>query len=275
MIGTVYAHINRVNEKVYVGQTWDLKRRWDRTAYKGCKLFNRALDKYGWDGFDHVILLQREIAQEELNAFECLWIAILNSNNPKFGYNMTAGGEGVRGLVVSEETREKMRQAGIERGFHPNCRAAQREYMKNRVVSPETREKLRASKIGKPLSDEHKQALRESRKYIPMTCAGWNRGLTLGPRTEEVKEKIRQKLIGHPSWAKPHTEEAKEKIRAAAKNRRPHPQSEETKQAIREKLKGRKRPPELMARIVATRKKNKQNGTNSHDGQPAESFGRE
>jgi group I intron endonuclease len=275
MVGYTYAHINRANEKAYVGQTWDLKTRWSPSAYKGCKLFNRAIEKYGWDGFDHIIIFQGEITQEELNARESLWIAILKSNDPRFGYNMTTGGEGVRGLVITEETREKLRQSGRERGVHPNCRKAQREYMKNRVVSPETRAKIAAAHLGK------KKAYAPWNKGIkrdPEFCRHMSeiqKGKKRGPRSEETKQKIREKFLGHPSWAVPHTEETKARMSEIAKARPPRPQSPEIREKIRQSLKGRKRPPELMARIVATRKKNKQNGTDSHRRQSAESSGSE
>ena len=44
--------------------------RWrNGNGYKPCVAFNRAIEKYGWDGFDHVILYS-ELTREEACAKE-------------------------------------------------------------------------------------------------------------------------------------------------------------------------------------------------------------
>ena len=55
---TVYMHDNKINHKKYIGITsQDPEKRWRQgTNYKTCIAFQRAVDKYGWDGFDHIIL---------------------------------------------------------------------------------------------------------------------------------------------------------------------------------------------------------------------------
>lgn len=54
----VYAHINKVNGKIYIGQTCRKPEyRWnDGKGYKECTYFYNAIEKYGWDNFDHEIL---------------------------------------------------------------------------------------------------------------------------------------------------------------------------------------------------------------------------
>lgn len=59
------------------------------------------------------------------------------------GYNLTHGGEGVLGLIVSEETREKMR---------------------NRIISEETRQRMTASKQN--ISEETRKKMSDSKKNI-------------------------------------------------------------------------------------------------------------
>lgn len=51
-------HDNKVNHKKYIGITGqDPEERWRHgTNYRTCVAFNRAIQKYGWDGFDHIIL---------------------------------------------------------------------------------------------------------------------------------------------------------------------------------------------------------------------------
>lgn len=56
----VYLHINKTNNKVYVGITRSTKnpnRRWrNGIGYKETSLIYKAALKYGWDTFSHVIL---------------------------------------------------------------------------------------------------------------------------------------------------------------------------------------------------------------------------
>lgn len=109
----VYCHTNKINDKKYIGITcqnprrrWGLKGQGYKTQY-----FKRAIEKYGWDGFEHEIL-HRELNEKEAKIKEKYYI---NINNTKFpnGYNLTEGGEGSVGLIVSEETRKKLRESRI------------------------------------------------------------------------------------------------------------------------------------------------------------------
>jgi predicted GIY-YIG superfamily endonuclease len=46
---TIYMHKNKINGKIYIGQTrTSVNDRWqDGKGYKGCTLFDRAINKYG------------------------------------------------------------------------------------------------------------------------------------------------------------------------------------------------------------------------------------
>ena len=104
----VYAHINKTNGKIYVGITCkNLKQRWrNGKGYNG--YFSRAIDKYGWDGFEHELIASGLTKQEACN-FEILLIKELRSNNSKYGYNISIGGEnGRKGVKLSKEARRKM-----------------------------------------------------------------------------------------------------------------------------------------------------------------------
>ena len=58
----VYIHRNKINNKVYIGITNDVKRRWrcEGIEYKPSKentsSFWNAIQKYGFDKFEHIIL---------------------------------------------------------------------------------------------------------------------------------------------------------------------------------------------------------------------------
>ena len=55
---TVYLQINKVNRKVNVGITsMRVENRWrEGKGYKKCEIMNRAILKYGWSNFEHIIL---------------------------------------------------------------------------------------------------------------------------------------------------------------------------------------------------------------------------
>ena len=57
---TIYLHRNKINNKVYIGQTIQSpEERWKNgNGYKGCYYFYNAIQKYGWDNFEHIILEQ-------------------------------------------------------------------------------------------------------------------------------------------------------------------------------------------------------------------------
>ena len=94
---TIYLHKNKINNKVYIGQTIqdNLNDRWKNgLGYKSCTYFYNAIKKYGWDNFEHIILEQNENwSQEDLDNKEVYYINLYQSNNPKYGYNITEGGQ--------------------------------------------------------------------------------------------------------------------------------------------------------------------------------------
>lgn len=105
----VYLHTSP-SGKYYVGITSQKPEdRWrDGKGYKGSPYFNHAIKKYGWDNFKHEIIVNN-LSEEEAKNFEKLFIKQLKSNDEKYGYNLTAGGDGSYGLSPSEETKQLMR----------------------------------------------------------------------------------------------------------------------------------------------------------------------
>ena len=65
----MYWHKNKINGKLYIGMTKDIKKRWvgSGSQYKGCTYFYNAIQKYGWDNFEHEILYNDLIYQEAIN----------------------------------------------------------------------------------------------------------------------------------------------------------------------------------------------------------------
>ena len=79
----VYMHINKTNQKVYIGLTSkDVKDRWGSTGNgygEQQPVFKRAIDKYGWDGFEHVIV-EDNLTYKEATEMEVSLIALYKSN---------------------------------------------------------------------------------------------------------------------------------------------------------------------------------------------------
>ena len=102
----VYMHRNVINGKVYIGITGNLNRRWHNNGIEYIQrghLFGNAIEKYGWDNFEHVIL-HDHLSKDEACALEKEYIAKYKSNatryyNPSYGYNLTDGGENICGCI--------------------------------------------------------------------------------------------------------------------------------------------------------------------------------
>ena len=88
----LYVHTNKINNKKYVGITSTAtKQRWaNGSGYKGQTFYN-AIEKYGWDNFDHEVIVNG-LTEEEADYWERLYIKELNSKSPS-GYNVTDGGD--------------------------------------------------------------------------------------------------------------------------------------------------------------------------------------
>ena len=105
----VYAHINKTNNKVYVGVTGkELEERWKNGKnYKECIRFNNAIIKYGWDSFMHILIIDN-LSKEVAMLCEIELIKKFKLTNPKFGYNISIGGTApMSGRKHSEETLKK------------------------------------------------------------------------------------------------------------------------------------------------------------------------
>ena len=92
---TIYLHRNKFNNKVYIGQTIQTpEERWKKgKGYKNNPYFDAAIQKYGWDNFEHIILEQsEEWSQEELDNKEREYIRQYRATEPQYGYNITEGG---------------------------------------------------------------------------------------------------------------------------------------------------------------------------------------
>lgn len=102
----IYKH-TLPNQKVYIGKTCDVKRRWRACNYVGNWFFYNAIQEYGWENITHEIL-EDNLTLEEANEKEKYYVALYQSANSQYGYNLRAGGAG-GGAIASKTEKFKER----------------------------------------------------------------------------------------------------------------------------------------------------------------------
>lgn len=176
----VYQHKNKINGKIYIGITSRKpEERWgsDGRNYKTSPHFYSAIQKYGWDNFEHNILFTN-LSKEQACEKEQELIKYYNSMDREFGYNSTSGGEF---FVMNKETKEKISNAmmGNKNGLGHAC-------------SEEKKRKISEAQKGRQFTEEHKQKLSDSAKNRHVLCS------------EEKKKKLSQ---NYPNKRKVYCEE--------------------------------------------------------------------
>ena len=193
------------NGKKYIGITsMPVERRWRKgQAYENNSHFTNAIKKYGWENIKHKVLFSN-LTEEKAKQLEKQYILMFKTNDRRYGYNITDGGEGVKGFRFSEESKRKMS-----------------EKRKGHKFSEEHNANISRALKGIPKSEEHKLKQR-------MTMTGRK-------ASEETKKKFSEMRSGdkNPRYGKHCSEETKAKISAANKGKTI---SEYTKQRTTEVL---------------------------------------
>lgn len=162
----VYMHKNKLNGKVYIGITSkdDPNKRWlNGKGYNHSTLFKKAIKKYGWDSFEHIILF------DNLNKISACLIEIdliFYYQKIQMSYNINLGGEGSESM--SSETKQKISQT-----------------LKNHPVSEETRAKISKKVSGKRHGNWGKPLSPETRARIGKANSGEKNGMFNHKFTEE------------------------------------------------------------------------------------------
>lgn len=147
MAYTVYK-LTSPSNKVYIGITCQsVEKRWaNGKGYKRCPAIYKAINKYGWENIKKEILLENT-TENEAKSLETMLIKLHKSDNKKYGYNLTEGGDGTTGRILSEETKRRISEKN-----------------KGKIISEEQKEHLRQVNLGKHHSEETKRKMSESRK---------------------------------------------------------------------------------------------------------------
>lgn len=140
----VYVHVNKTNGKRYVGVTSkkNPNHRWNSgRGYIENPHFKLAIDKYGWDGFDHIIL-EENLSNKDAMRIERELIAKWKTQDRNYGYNMTSGGEGTPDYHPSEETRRKLSEARKKENLSEETLRRRSEGLRGRKFTEEHRRKI-------------------------------------------------------------------------------------------------------------------------------------
>ena len=105
----IYKITNLKNSKAYIGQSTDIKARWNNhklelknNSHKNSHLQN-AFNKYGEDAFEFRIL--ETTFEENLDNAEEYWINYFDTTNPEKGYNLKYGGNNSK---ITEEVQSQI-----------------------------------------------------------------------------------------------------------------------------------------------------------------------
>jgi group I intron endonuclease len=164
---TLYCHINKINGKKYIGITSkkNPNSRWRYGfGYADTPHFWRAIQKYGWKNFEHLIL-STNLTKQEACELEIYFIKELKLQNDQYGYNIGNGGESgslkgklhpMYGKHHTDEAKEKNRQAHLGKVVY---------------VSKEARERAAAKQRGVPRNKGTKVRCVETKKEYPTATA--------------------------------------------------------------------------------------------------------
>lgn len=134
----LYEHRNKINGKRYIGITNNKTKRWYGKGkhYAGCPYFYAAIQKYGWDNFEHNILIY-DLTREEASRLEKHYIETFKTREKAFGYNLAEGGVNaptMLGKHHSEETRKRMSEAALGRVISEEQRRKHSKWMSENMV---------------------------------------------------------------------------------------------------------------------------------------------
>ena len=178
MIG-IYKITNKINNKVYIGQSVNIKRRWKdhiRGNKKCVSLIHSAINKYGVDSFDFEVLFEfNKVNYDLMNILEIAYIKYFNSLSPN-GYNLDSGG---KNKIPSDETRKKISE---------NTRIAMIDVDYTNIINA-NRNNINIDRRKESLKEYYNNMTSDEKEELS------NR-LRLINNRDDVIEKKREKMIG-------------------------------------------------------------------------------
>lgn len=168
----IYCFENKINGKLYIGQAQDIRKRIQHhIASKDSLYFHNALRKYGYINFNIYIL---EFANlDKLSELEIYYINKYNSF--KDGYNLTEGGEGHRGRIITEEQKSVISECNSKETWAYN-------FKYDYFISAKSRSLLTEKLIEKGYN------INSQNIYDAIQNKSYSKDFTFGNTKEEAKE---------------------------------------------------------------------------------------
>lgn len=168
MISGIYAIVNIYSEKLYVGNSADLKIRWrlhlvHLNKQNHCnRHLQNAFNKHWTSPFIFVVLEYCE--PEKLIEREQYWINLTKCYNNKIGYNLSPTAGSPLGVKRSIETRAKMSASkkGIVQSKESNAKRSLA--LKGKPLSEKNKIGISKALKGRNFTDTHKLAISKSLK---------------------------------------------------------------------------------------------------------------
>lgn len=142
----VYIHIFP-NGKRYIGITkLQPNRRWESGyGYHSQRFMYNAINKYGWNNIEHKILFNN-LTKNEACWKEKFLIKYYNTNNRKFGYNRSIGGEINKEYKHTEEFKKRISKKLKGRKDSEETKLKKSIALKGRIIKKESIEKMKITK---------------------------------------------------------------------------------------------------------------------------------
>ena len=197
---SIYKITNRINGKIYIGQTSrGLSARWREHVYRSknniCNNhFKRAIRKHGSEAFAKEVLIDN-LTADLANRYEELYIELYDTFN--FGYNSTRGGDN---MEMTIEARKKLSKAMKGENNPMYGLTGEKHHMHGKARSEETKQKMSEARkgeknpmYGKTFSKEHRQKISKAGKgriLSPQTRKRMSEAQKGRTVSEEAKRKI-------------------------------------------------------------------------------------
>lgn len=173
-ISVIYTITNTVTGRVYVGSALHLSARWKlhrqqlAAGKHHAKRLQGSWNRHGPGAFEWTTV--EFVPRESLLMREQVWIDVLRSAEPQYGYNSYPVAGSALGVKHSASARSQMRAAKKGKKHSAEWVANQAAATRGRIQSPEHAASSRVANLGRKLSDEWKANIatgQEGRTHKP------------------------------------------------------------------------------------------------------------